>query len=167
MRQDPEVILVGEIRDRETAEIVFQASLTGHLVLSSFHAGRAAVAVSRLSDMGIEPYILRSGLLAILSQQLLRRCCSCGHIPEGCPACRHTGYQGRLLLCELLSPELNNLGRSILNRDDADRIEELAVSAGMIPLSERGRQAVVSGLTTSQELIRVFGPQIGSLPENG
>ena len=77
MRQDPEVIMVGEIRDRATAEAAFQASLTGHLLLSTFHAGSAAETVGRLLDMGIEPYVLRSGLLAILNQRLLRRLCSC------------------------------------------------------------------------------------------
>jgi len=77
MRQDPEVIMVGEIRDRPTAEAALQASLTGHLLLSTFHAGSAAEAVGRLLDMGLEPYVLRSGLLAILNQRLLRRLCSC------------------------------------------------------------------------------------------
>ena len=74
MRQDPEAVLVGEIRDREAAEIVFQASLTGHIIVTTFHAGSAASAVSRLSDMGIEPYLLRSGILAILNQRLVKLC---------------------------------------------------------------------------------------------
>lgn len=170
MRQDPEVILVGEIRDRETAAIVFQAALTGQLVLSTFHSGSAAEAISRLSEMEIEPYLLRSGLSGVLSQRLVRRRCQshCGGqgIPgqtaesaasPGCPDCRGTGYSGRLLLCEFLRPDLAELGRSILNREDATRIEELAVSAGMIPLKERVRMAVEAGLTTTEELVRVFG----------
>ncbi|SFI06457.1 GspE/PulE family protein [Planctomicrobium piriforme] len=160
LRQDPEVILVGEIRDKATAEIVFQASLTGQLVLTSFHAGSAADAISRLSDMGIEPYVLRSGLRGILSQRLLRRLCTCdSRNQESCPTCKGTGYHGRLMLCELLLPELSDLGRAILNRDDAEHLQELAVEAGMIPLRERGHLAVEAGLTTLEELTRVFGPQ--------
>jgi type II secretory ATPase GspE/PulE/Tfp pilus assembly ATPase PilB-like protein len=120
MRQDPEVILVGEIRDRATAEAAFQASLTGHLLLSTFHAGSAAEALGRLLDMGIEPYVLRSSLLAVLSQRLPRRLCSCARpsddpgarlglpihramLPVGCQACAGTGYFGRFLLVEMLS----------------------------------------------------------------
>ena len=120
MRQDPEVIMVGEVRDRPTAEAALQASLTGHLVLSTFHAGSAAETFDRLLDMGIEPYVLRSGLLAILNQRLLRRLCTCAEetddadarlglpvtrvkIPRGCPACHGTGYQGRFLLVEMLT----------------------------------------------------------------
>src|SRR5207253_661906 len=108
MRQDPEVILVGEIRDTETVETVFQAALTGHLVLSTFHAGSATGAVSRLLDMGIEPYLLTSGLRAVMHQRLLRRLCECSQeiadprdflglrAPRarkslGCDQCRHTG----------------------------------------------------------------------------
>ncbi|HWL07574.1 MAG TPA: ATPase, T2SS/T4P/T4SS family [Planctomicrobium sp.] len=162
LRQDPEVILVGEIRNQETAAIVFQASLTGQLVLSSFHAGSAAEAISRLSDMEIEPYLLRSGIRGILAQRLLRRRCSClnkasdSSFPE-CEQCRGTGYSGRLLLCELLEPELSGLGRAILNRDDTTQIHQSAVAAGMIPLRQRAQQAIQSGLTTTEELIRVLG----------
>lgn len=121
LRQDPEVILVGEIRDPATAEAAFGASLTGHLVLSTFHAGSAAEAISRLSEMGIEPYVLRSGVLGILGQRLLRRLCTCAcwtedaearlglpadrvRVPVGCPQCRGTGYLGRMVLAELLIP---------------------------------------------------------------
>ena len=120
MRQDPEVIMVGEIRDRTTADTAFQASLTGHLLLSTFHAGSAAETVGRLLDMGIEPYVLRSGLLAILNQRLLRRLCSCAvptnepdarlglaveraMTPRGCDKCGGTGYRGRFLLVEMLT----------------------------------------------------------------
>jgi type II secretory ATPase GspE/PulE/Tfp pilus assembly ATPase PilB-like protein len=161
MRQDPEVIMVGEIRNRPTAQVVFQASLTGQLVLSSFHAGTAADAISRLADMGIEPYVLRSGLLGLLAQRLVRRCCECTRTTtSGCPECRHTGYRGRVVLAELLLPELKGLGRAILNREDAERIQELAVEAGMIPLRERGRAAVEAGQTTQEELLRAFGPTV-------
>src|SRR5262245_15414157 len=118
MRQDPEVILVGEIRDAETVETVFQAALTGHLVISTFHAGSGSAAISRLLDMGIEPYLLTSGIRAVLHQRLVRRLCDCadaisaGEVSSAllglpishakraasCDLCRHTGYRGRLAL---------------------------------------------------------------------
>ena len=127
MRQDPEVIMVGEIRDRATADAAFQASLTGHLLLSTFHAGSAAETVGRLLDMGIEPYVLRSGLLAILNQRLLRRLCSCAApsddpdarlglavqramTPRGCSQCGGTGYRGRFLLVEMLTLSRERIG---------------------------------------------------------
>lgn len=176
MRQDPEVIAVGEIRDRKTAETVFQASLTGHLVLTTFHAGSAAGAISRLADMGIEPYLLRTGILGILSQRLVRRLCECaevcgapeGHLgldveearePQGCDRCGGTGYQGRLVLAELLIPDLKETGRAILSRSDATEIEELAVKAGMVPRRRRACDAVNAGLTSPAEVRRVFGFQ--------
>jgi general secretion pathway protein E len=174
MRQDPEVILVGEIRDRETAETVFQAALTGHLVLTTFHAGSAAEAICRLSDMGIEPYLLRSGLLAILSQRLLRQLCECStestnetdrlglsvtscRVPTGCERCRGTGYRGRLLLAEFLRNEATELGKAILSRSDAADLEQLAVQAGMKTRWQSGLDAVAAGKTSPAELIRVFG----------
>jgi len=174
LRQDPEVILLGEIRDRATAEIVFQASLTGHLVLSTFHAGSAAAAISRLSDMGIEPYLLRSGVLTILCQRLVRRLCECAtpendpagalglkvesyRVPAGCPRCGGTGYAGRLVLAEMLLPECGALGRAILSRSDAAELEALAVEAGMITRWERARRAVEAGLTSPAEVRRVLG----------
>lgn len=174
LRQDPEVILVGEIRDPPTAEAAFQASLTGHLVLTTFHAGSAAEAISRLSDMGIEPYVLRSGVLAILGQRLLRRLCDCGRwteepearlgvpagrvrVPVGCPQCSGTGYCGRMVLAELLTPQRTELGRAILSRSDATTLERLATAAGMITRWQRGYDAVRQGLTSPAELRRVLG----------
>jgi type II secretory ATPase GspE/PulE/Tfp pilus assembly ATPase PilB-like protein len=174
MRQDPEVVLVGEIRDRPTAEAVFQAALTGHLVITTFHAGAAAGAISRLSDMGIEPYLLRSGILAILCQRLARRLCSCSRlshdeadrlglevsacrIPVGCPQCRGVGYRGRIVLAELLTPQPGDLGRAILSRDDSARIEQMAMQAGMVPRWRRALAAVESGQTSPAEIRRVFG----------
>lgn len=159
MRQDPEVIMVGEIRDLEVARIVFQAALTGQLVLTSFHSGNAAEAVSRLCDMRIEPYLLRSGVLGILAQRLLRRTCTCVRSgAAGCPECRQTGYRGRLVAAELLQPDLAGLGRAILDREDATRIQELAVAAGMVPLQQCAEAACQRGETTSAELWRTFGP---------
>jgi type II secretory ATPase GspE/PulE/Tfp pilus assembly ATPase PilB-like protein len=174
MRQDPEVIMVGEIRDRTTAELAFQASLTGHLLLSSFHASSAAAAISRLSDMGIEPYLLRSGLLAILSQRLVRRLCDCAtwsdgvddrlglpveryKMAVGCAACNQTGYRERTVLAEMLLADRSQLGRAILSRDDAATLARLAVQSGMVPLWQRGVEAVVSGTTSPAEIRRVFG----------
>ncbi len=174
MRQDPEVILVGEIRDRETAEAAFQASLTGHLLLSTFHAGSAVEAVGRLADMGIEPYVLRSGILAILSQRLARRLCDCARasedpearlgmpvdsvrLPVGCPACGGTGYRGRFILAEMLTPKRSELGRAILSRTDTAALERLAVEAGMVTRWERAYQAVRAGLTSPAEIRRLLG----------
>jgi general secretion pathway protein E len=174
LRQDPEVIAVGEIRDRATAEVAFQASLTGHLVLSTFHAGSAVGVISRLSDMGIEPYLLRSGILAIVCQRLVRKLCSCSrpsndpdtrlglpveHTREavGCPECRGTGYRGRLVLAELLVPGQGDLGRAILSRTDVAQLEALATRAGLITRWQRACQAVEAGLTTPAEVRRVLG----------
>ena len=174
LRQDPEVMMVGEIRDRGTAETVFQASLTGHLVLTTFHAGSAALAINRLSDMGIEPYLLRSGVQAIVCQRLLRRLCQCAkssadendrlgfpvgvvRIPVGCPDCAGTGYRGRFVLCEMLLPQRTELGRAILSRSDAAELERLAVEAGMTAQRERAYAAVAAGWTSPAEVCRVLG----------
>jgi type II secretory ATPase GspE/PulE/Tfp pilus assembly ATPase PilB-like protein len=174
LRQDPEVMMVGEIRDRGTAETVFQASLTGHLVLTTFHAGSAAQAINRLSDMGIEPYLLRSGVRAILCQRLLRRLCSCAkssadeearlglpvgvvRIPSGCPECAGTGYRGRFVLTEMLLPSQSDLGRAILSRSDARELEQLAVEAGMVTQRQRASEAVAAGWTSPAEVRRVLG----------
>jgi type II secretory ATPase GspE/PulE/Tfp pilus assembly ATPase PilB-like protein len=174
LRQDPEVILVGEIRDHATAEIVFQASLSGHLVLTTFHAGSAAEAVSRLLDMGLEPYQLRSGILAVISQRLVRRLCACAVVdespaarlgldvpqvrtPVGCAQCRQTGYRDRTVLAEMLVPSASEMRRAILSRSNAQEIERLAIEAGMVSRWQRACAAVVSGLTSPEEVRRVLG----------
>jgi general secretion pathway protein E len=174
LRQDPEVIMLGEIRDRPTAETVFQASLTGHLVLTSFHAPSAAGAISRLCDMEIAPYLLRSGILAIVSQRLVRRLCECAidsddldlglglpiekmKAPRGCPACRGAGYKGRLALAEMLLVQHNELARAILSRGDRARLHQFAIESGMVPLLDRACEAVEAGLTTPAEIRRVLG----------
>ncbi|MHB0958660.1 MAG: GspE/PulE family protein [Pirellulaceae bacterium] len=178
MRQDPEAILVGEIRDREAAETVFQAALTGHVVLTTFHAGSAATAISRLIDMGIEPYLLRSGTLAILNQRLVRRLCSCARpldqadqllgLPPhgarqavGCDACHQTGYVGRFVLAELLVTDQSDLGRAILSRSEASQLERLAIQNGMVPAWQQALDAVRDGLTSPGEFRRVFGFAVG------
>lgn len=174
LRQDPEVIMVGEIRDRVTAETVFQASLTGHLVLSSFHAPSAAGAISRLLDMDIAPYLLRSGILAIVSQRLVRRLCECSQptddanarlalpltsarLPNGCADCGGSGYRGRIALAELLTLQHNALAGDILARNDLPRLEQLAIESGMTPLIRRACEAVEAGLTSPAEVRRVLG----------
>ncbi len=175
MRQDPEVIAVGEIRDRLTAEGAFGASLTGHLVLTTFHAGSAAGAVGRLSDMGIEPYMLRSGLLAVVAQRLVRSLCeTCSRpaddpraflglavrsarVAVGCDECGGTGYRGRRVLAEILVPDRGETGRAILQRTDVSRIEEEAVLAGMVTRWDRARAAVEEGWTSPEEVRRALG----------
>lgn len=182
MRQDPEVIFVGEIRDRNTAETAFQASLTGQLVLTTFHSSSAAGAISRLSDMGIEPYLLRSGVVGIVAQRLLRKLCSCAvDEPEGeagqaaflgldvrrakravgCEQCGGSGYRGRMIVSELLQPDLSGMGRAILSRGDAAEIEGLAVQAGMMTLLGRASLAVEAGQTSAAEVRRVLGWGMG------
>lgn len=155
MRQDPEVILVGEIRDRPTVETVFQAALTGHLVLSTFHSGSAAGAISRLLDMGIEPYLLKSGVRAVMHLRLLRRLCSCAKV--GCAECRHTGYLGRLVLAELLPPLAGDLGEAVLARRDTRELARLAAAAGMTTIAQRAASAVAASQTDSTEVLRVLG----------
>jgi len=157
LRQDPEVIMVGEIRDRETAGMVFQASLTGHLVLTSFHAGSSAEAVSRLIDMEIEPFVLRSGLRAILTQRLLRRRCRCEGEQRDCSECQGTGYAGRMVIAELAKPDATEARRAILDRAEARDIAAAFKAAGMIPLRQRAAEAVKSGMTTEAEARRVLG----------
>jgi general secretion pathway protein E len=174
LRQDPEVIAVGEIRDRSTAEVAFQASLTGHLVLTTFHAGSASGAISRLLDMGIEPYLLRSGLLAVVSQRLVRTLCACSKVEDdprgwlglpierarkaiGCEACGGTGYRGRMVLAELLEPERLGLGPAILDRRDIHQFEAEALRAGMVGRWDRACHAIEAGLTSPAEVRRVLG----------
>jgi type II secretory ATPase GspE/PulE/Tfp pilus assembly ATPase PilB-like protein len=174
MRQDPEVIMVGEIRDRPTAEAALQASLTGHLLLSTFHAGSAAETIGRLLDMGLEPYVLRSGLLAIFNQRLLRRLCSCAvpgrerddrlglaverpMLPRGCDQCGGTGYQGRILLVEMFTLSRSELARAILARSDTAAIEQLAGQGGIVSRWQRACRAVDDGLTSPAEVRRVLG----------
>jgi general secretion pathway protein E len=174
MRQDPEVIFVGEIRDRLTAAGAMQASLTGQLMLTTFHAGSAAETISRLLDMSIEPYILRSGLLGVLNQRLLRRLCQCARETDdldarlglkvrkmrqagGCAECRGTGYNGRFLVVELLVIAHTDLGRAVLSRCDTAELEQLALKAGMESRWSRACQAVEVGLTSPAEVRRVLG----------
>ena len=180
LRQDPEVIFVGEMRDRQTAEVAFQAALTGQLMITTFHAGSAAEAVSRLTDMGLEPYLLRSALLGIVCQRLVRKLCQCAtpvdhedqrlglpvagsslRTARGCEHCRQTGYAGRTVLSELLVTQRDSIRSAILDRQEAAKIEQLAIEDGMCPLGQSALAAVESGVTSPEEVIRVFGVGMG------
>ena len=175
LRQDPEVIAIGEIRDRTTAEIALQAALTGHLTLTTFHAGSACEVIGRLLDMSIEPYAIRSGLRAVVAQRLVRRLCPACAMPSdrlldllglpverarvatGCDACGQTGYHGRLVLAELLLLDQEPFGQAILARRDVHYLEEAALAGGMIGRWERACRAVEEGLTSPGEIRRVLG----------
>jgi len=175
LRQDPEVIAIGEIRDRTTAEIALQAALTGHLTLTTFHAGSACEVIGRLLDMSIEPYAIRSGLRAVVAQRLVRRLCpACAtpsdqpldllgipveraRVARGCDACGQTGYHGRLVLAELLLPDQEPFGQAILARRDVHYLEEAALAGGMIGRWERACRSVEEGLTSPAEIRRVLG----------
>jgi len=180
VRQDPDVILVGEIRDLETAEIATQSALTGHLVFSTLHTNDSASATTRLIDMGIEPFLVTSSVMAILAQRLVRVICadckeeytpdreslqSIGITPEmlpggklyrgrGCPSCLDTGYKGRTGMFELmvLDEPIRNL---ILKTSDANAIKRKAVEQGMATLRKDGAQKVLNGITTIEEVFRV------------
>lgn len=176
LRQDPDVVLVGEIRDQETAQVAVQASLTGHLVLSTLHTNDAPNAVTRLVDMGVEPYKLGSALRGVLAQRLMRRVCPVCRQPArdpvparlerlvpadaprfqavGCPDCAMTGYRGRFGIVEILvvTPELERL---IAQGATADRLADAARAAGMRRLWESGLRHVLAGESTIDELLRV------------
>jgi general secretion pathway protein E len=171
VRQDPDVIMVGEIRDRETADIAIRAALTGHFVYSTLHTNDAPSAITRLTDMGVENYLLTSSIVAVLAQRLVRRICQHCKQPAGatvtpdgetityykgagCEHCFHTGYHGRIAIFELM--QLNEeLRRLIMRNEDASVLTEAARRNGMRSLREDGWQKVARGLTTPDEVIRV------------
>ncbi len=162
LRQDPDVIMIGEIRDYETAQIAIQASLTGHLVLATVHTNDAPSSVTRLIDMGVEPYLLSSTLLGALAQRLVRKLCpacrkqdSAGtwH-PVGCPACSHTGYKGRTGVYELMVVD-ETLQALIHNRAPEQDLVAAARAAGLQSMREDGERLVREGITSPEEVIRV------------
>ena len=164
LRQDPDVVMVGEIRDVETAQVAFQAAQTGHLVLSTLHTNDAPSAVTRLVDMGVPAYLVASTVIGVLAQRLARRVCPCrvpqpsGHaIANGCATCRNTGYRGRLAVHELLvlTPAVR---RAIRNHADTDLVCEVARGEGMQTLFEDGMAKVADGITTEEEIRRVAPP---------
>ncbi|MES2152665.1 MAG: type II secretion system ATPase GspE [Pseudomonadota bacterium] len=161
LRQDPDVIMIGEIRDLETAQIAVQASLTGHLVLATLHTNDAAAAVTRLLDMGIEPFLLSSSLLGVMAQRLVRKLCvHCkrGDGPYwravGCDKCGQTGYQGRVGVYELLTTT-EQIRAQIHNRASEAEIRQTAQASGMHTMREDGERFLRDGTTTQAELLRV------------
>jgi len=178
LRHDPDVVLIGEIRDQETAQIAVQASLTGHLVFSTLHTNDAAGAVTRLVDMGVEPYLVASSLEAVLAQRLVRLLCpQCKKVDDspaaqtykrkiglpadttvycavGCRECRNTGYFGRRAIFEWMDAS-NEIRDLVLRNASADLIREAARRAGMKTLAEDGRRLVEAGDTTIEEVLSV------------
>jgi general secretion pathway protein E len=177
LRQDPDVIMVGEIRDHETAEIAIHASLTGHLVFSTLHTNNAAGAVARLVEMEIQPFLISSSLLAVLAQRLVRRLCKNCRQPynptdqdlhslevvpgaerpvfyraKGCEACTDTGYSGRVGIYELLVVD-EPIRRAILASSDANTITKIAAERGMITLRVDGARQVLAGKTSMEEVL--------------
>ncbi len=153
LRQDPDVIMIGEIRDFETAQIAIQASLTGHLVLATLHTNDAASAVTRLTDMGIEPFLLSSSLLGVLAQRLVRRrCTDCGG--AGCQVCGQSGYHGRTGVFELLVADDHIRSLIHANAAEAD-IRSAALARGMTLMRDDGERLVRQGITSREELLRV------------
>ena len=162
LRQDPDVIMIGEIRDYETAQIAIQASLTGHLVLATLHTNDAVSAVTRLTDMGVEPFLLSSSLLGVLGQRLVRKLCTACQRrdaegrwhPVGCAACNHSGYKGRTGIFELMVADAA-LRELIHGRAAQARLSEAALAAGMRTMHDDGQRLVDLGLTAPEELLRV------------
>ena len=181
LRQDPDVIMVGEVRDAETARMAIQSSLTGHLVFSTLHTNDSAGAISRLLDLGVEPYLVSSSLIAIMAQRLLRKVCpeckkeykpttrelrelGLGDLPShaqtqfyigaGCDKCFQTGYRGRTGIYELMliSEEIQNL---IYQRTSAGAIKKVSLDAGLQTLRMDGTRKVLAGITTISEVLRV------------
>ncbi|MFA7702275.1 MAG: ATPase, T2SS/T4P/T4SS family, partial [Patescibacteria group bacterium] len=186
LRQDPNIILVGEIRDQETSEIAVNAALTGHLLLSTFHANDASTAIPRLLDMGAEPFLLSSTLKLVIAQRLVRRICeNCRRSVEftksdlekkypylksyftessyafyegkGCQACNHTGFKGRIAIYELISIS-TEIQNLIVAKAPAQDIWKVAVKQGSRPLFADGLEKVKTGVTTLDELLRVARP---------
>jgi type II secretory ATPase GspE/PulE/Tfp pilus assembly ATPase PilB-like protein len=179
MRQDPQVVMVGEIRDPETAAIAVQAGLTGHLVLSTIHSGRSAGAFTRLINMEIEPFMLASAILGVLGLRLVRcNCPDCSQpyepepsqlrvLPEelrseaqfrhgmGCPRCTNTGFSGRLPVTELLVVD-EPFREAVLKKMSTSALEEIAIQRGMRTLWQNGLQRVINGQTSLEETVRVL-----------
>jgi general secretion pathway protein E len=180
VRQDPDVILVGEIRDRETAEIAVQSALTGHLVFSTLHTNDSASAITRLVDIGVEPFLISSSILAVVAQRLIRvlcKDCKEAYIPDelalksigitddqsqeaviykaiGCENCFHTGYKGRTGIFEMMILD-SGLKSLILKTFDSNQIKNEALNRNMITLRQDGVQKVLSGISTIEEILRV------------
>jgi len=153
LRQDPDIIMIGEIRDFETAQIAIQASLTGHLVLATLHTNDAASAVTRLTDMGVEPFLLSSSLLGVLAQRLVRKYCAHCH-GSGCEHCGQTGYTGRTGVFELLVTTDAIRAQIHAQASEAD-IRAAAMADGMALMREDGERLIAAGITSREEVLRV------------
>ena len=180
LRQDPDIIMVGEIRDRETAEIAINASLTGHMVFSTLHTNDAAGAFPRLIDMGVEPFLIASAVAGVMGQRLCRRLCpqckkevpldmkyysldtpperNTVFEPAGCDACTRTGYKGRRALFEVLEVD-EDIEGAIVRRENATQIRNISLSKGMKTLREDGWAKVFAGVTSVKEILRVTEDQ--------
>jgi general secretion pathway protein E len=184
LRQDPDIIMIGEMRDGETAQIAVQSALTGHLVLSTLHTNTAAGAVTRMRDMGVESYLITSSVNGVLAQRLVRTLCPRCKQPDtlpaaavegsglkrflnegstiyravGCEHCRGTGYKGRTGIHELMVID-EPLRRAIIEGQDANSLHALAARSGMLSLYEDGLRKVASGATTLDEVLRVTQDQ--------
>jgi general secretion pathway protein E len=185
VRQDPDVIMIGEMRDTETAQIAVQSALTGHLVLSTLHTNDAAGSVMRMLDMGVEDYLLTSAVIAIQAQRLVRTLCpECRkpyaplpevaerwgldrfeingkltlHRPTGCDHCGGTGYSGRCAILEIL-PMTDAIRQLVLKRHDVSDIARAAADAGMVPMRDDGLRKAAAGETTIEEVLRVTPEQ--------
>jgi general secretion pathway protein E len=179
LRQDPDIIMIGEIRDYETAEMAIQAALTGHLVLSTLHTNDAPSAVTRLIELGVPPYLINSTLIGVMAQRLLRTLCSQCKTPHqvtaqsweqfvipwkvpmprhlastgGCLICRNTGYHGRTAIAEIMRIS-ESIKQLIVPQADAALIKKRAIAEGMVPLRMSGARKVIQGLTTMEEVAR-------------
>jgi len=180
MRQDPEVIVIGEIRDEETAGIAIEAGLTGHLVISTIHSGAAAGVFTRLLEMNVEPYLIASSVRFVVAQRLVRKLCEqCRRVvdteaelsglpadllgkayqPVGCARCFGTGYHGRTVIAEALKTN-EPIRKAILARADKDTLTNVATELGAKSLAEAAVDAVRGGITSPAEVRRVFGPEV-------
>jgi type II secretory ATPase GspE/PulE/Tfp pilus assembly ATPase PilB-like protein len=157
LRQDPDVIMVGEIRDRDTAQIAIHASLTGHMIFSTLHTNDAATALVRLIDIGVDPYLVASTVTLSIGQRLVRRVCSeCKRKTDtGCDACNHTGYRGRLVIAEVMQIT-KTIQDAVVARSSQADIHMLAMKEGMISMREVALMKVRQGETTLEEIMRVL-----------
>jgi type IV pilus assembly protein PilB len=179
LRADPDVVMVGEVRDRETAQIAIESALTGHLVLTTVHANDAPLAAARLVDMGIEPFLVTSSVACVVAQRLVRRLCECkqpvkltkamlaengfevprgisAFEPGGCVQCAQSGYKGRTGVYEVMAMS-DELGRLILDGGRHDELLAAARAQGMRTLREAGLAKVAQGITSVAEVLRVLG----------
>jgi type II secretory ATPase GspE/PulE/Tfp pilus assembly ATPase PilB-like protein len=164
LRQDPQVLMIGEIRDAETARIAIEAGLTGHLLMSTMHSGTPAGALLRLLEMGIEPYQVTSSVSAVLNQRLVRKLCTkCKRKNKtgtfeavGCDACFNTGYKGRVLIAEMVQLD-SQLRKAILAKADLEELEALLMCKGHTSMLADGERLISEGITTQEELNKVCG----------